>query len=454
MSFLVSLVSFALALGILITVHEFGHFWVARRCGVKVLRFSVGFGNPLLRLGQDRDGTEYVIAAFPLGGYVKMLDEREGPVPPEEAHRAFNRQSVGKRIAIVAAGPLFNFFLAIVLYWLIFVIGVPGLKAVVDSVQPNSPAASAGLAPGDHIVAVGGRETPTAESVRMALLEHVIQGRSAQLTVERGGVRLELTLDPGTVDLDRIHKDGVFTLLGLNLARPSIPPVVDQVVSGSPAEAAGLQPGDRIVAVDGEPIDDWITFARYVRERPGQRVRLTVERGGERVELTVIPEAVSSGDGEVGRIGAAVEPPPALDPAWMAEEHYGPLAAVGQALHKTWSMSVLTLEMLWKMVVGQASLENISGPISIAQYAGQSAQIGLVPFLSFLAVISISLGVLNLLPIPVLDGGHLLYFFIEVLRGQPLSEEAQLTGQKIGMALLLALMMLAFYNDLARLFGG
>jgi len=282
----------------------------------------------------------------------------------------------------------------------------------------------------------------------------VIQGKPAQLTVERGGVRLELALDPGAVDLDRIHKDGVFTLLGLSLARPKIPPVVDQVVSGSPAEAAGLQPGDRIVAVDGEPIDDWIAFARYVRERPGQRVRLTVERGGEHVELTVIPEAVSSGDGKVGRIGAAVEPPPALDPAWTAEEHYGPLAAVGRALHKTWSMSVLTLEMLWKMVVGQASLENISGPISIAQYAGQSAQIGLVPFLSFLAVISISLGVLNLLPIPVLDGGHLLYFFIEALRGRPLSEEAQLTGQKIGMALLLALMMLAFYNDLARLFGG
>ncbi len=452
MNVLISFVAFVVALGVLITVHEFGHFWVARRVGVKVLRFSIGFGRPLLRLGVDRDGTEYVLAAFPLGGYVKMLDEREGPVAPEERHRAFNRQSVGARIAIVAAGPIFNFILAFVLYWLVFVIGVPGLKAVVEEVHEGTPAAMAGLAPGDRIVAVDGTPTPTAEAVRMALLEHLMDGQPARLTVERGGARLELTLNPGQVPLDEVQH-GVFRLLGLELARPRIPPVIDQVVAGGPADAAGLQPGDRIVAVAGEPVDDWVRFAQIVRRHPGEPLPLVVERDGRRLELTVVPETVQSGTERVGRIGAAVAPPPAVDPSWLAEERYGPLAALWRAADKTWTMSALTLEMLWKMLIGQASVENISGPLSIAQYAGQTAQIGLVPFLTFLAVISISLGVLNLLPIPVLDGGHLLYFFIELVRGRPLSEEAQILGQKIGMALLLALMFLAFYNDLARLFG-
>jgi len=453
MSVLISLVSFVVALGILITVHEFGHFWVARRVGVKVLRFSIGFGQPLWRLGSDRDGTEYVIAAFPLGGYVKMLDEREGPVPPEEVHRAFNRQSVGKRIAIVVAGPLFNFILAFLLYWAIFVIGMPGLKAVVEEIYPQTPAAQAGLQPGDHIVAVDGRDTPTAEAVRMALLEALVDNRPASLTVERGGVRTTIVLDPGEVDLKQL-KNGVFRQVGIELARPRIPPVIGQVVTGGPAAQAGLQPGDQVVAVDGVPVDDWVAFARLVRQHPGEPIRVTVERDGRTLTFTVVPEAVAAGGERVGRIGAAVEPPPALDRAWLAEERYGPLAAVARALEKTWTMSTLTLDMLWKMLVGQASLDNISGPLSIAQFAGQSAQIGLVPFLTFLAVISISLGVLNLLPIPVLDGGHLLYFLIEAVRGRPLSEEAQILGQKIGMALLLALMALAFYNDFSRLFGG
>ncbi len=452
-NFAYALVSFIVALGLLIAIHEFGHYWVARKLGVKVLRFSIGFGRPLWQRRRGPDQTEYVIAMIPLGGYVKMLDEREEPVPPEELHRAFNRQPLGSRFAIVAAGPVFNFLFAILAYWLIFVLGVPGIKPLVGEVQPDSPFAQAGVRAGDQILAVDGEATPTLEAARMALIEAALNQRRVSLEVaaETGEKRrLEL-------DLSEIHADSIgrqfLQELGFSPLRPQIPAVIDELQPGGAAEQAGLQPGDRVLSVDGEPVSDWMDWAAKVRARPGRPMELEVERNGARLQITVTPARVETRAGPIGRVGASPRIPRQALEALRATQQYSPLAALPAAMGKTWDMSVLTLQMLWKMLVGQASLENISGPLSIASYAGQSAQIGLVPFLSFLAIVSISLGVLNLLPIPVLDGGHLMYYVVEFFKGSPVSEQTQLLGQKIGIILLAGLMLLAFYNDIHRLFG-
>ena len=448
-----SILSFVIALGILIAFHEFGHFWVARRLGVKVLRFSIGFGKPLWSTKRGPDQTEYSLSALPLGGYVKMLDEREGEVAQEELHRAFNRQPLGTRFAIVAAGPVFNFLLAAALYWAIFVAGIPGLKAIVGDVAPDSRAAQAGLQTGDHIVAVNGKDTKTLEAFRLALLNGVLDAEHLRLRVEGGdGSLREVDLDLTGIDADEVQ-NGVLQQVGLSPQRPKIDPIIGRLESGGAAADVGLQVGDRIVALNGEAVDDWMTLAKRVREHPGESISLTVMRDGERRQFQLTPARVKTEAGEIGRIGAAPQVPENLPERYLAEEKYSVFGAVPAALGKTWDMSKLTLEMLWKMLVGQASLENISGPISIAQFAGQSAQVGLVPFLSFLAIVSISLGVLNLLPVPVLDGGHLMYYVIEFVKGSPLSEQAQMAGQKVGLALLLSLMLLAFYNDISRLLG-
>lgn len=453
MGVLYSLVSFLVALGILITAHEFGHFWMARRMGVKVLRFSIGFGKPLWTTRRGADQTEYVVAALPLGGYVKMLDEREAEVAAEERHRAFNRQGVAKRIAIVCAGPLFNFLLAIGLYWLIFVVGLPGIKPIVNEVKPDSIMAQAGMRPGDVIYAVGERDTPTLETLRLALLEAMMDRADVTLTVGAPDEQMRtITADLSRVDMDKID-NAVLQYLGFKPAQPVIPPIVRRVDAGGAAERAGLAPGDRVVEVDGETVDDWITLVLYIQRHPGVEVVLSVERQGARYQINVVPAPVKAGKDMIGRIGAEPEIPSDIPEDLKAKQQYGVLAAIPAALTKTWDMSVLTLQMLWKMLVGEASLENLSGPISIAQIAGQTAKVGLLPFLSFLAIVSISLGVLNLLPIPVLDGGHLMYYLAEMIKGSPISEQAQLVGQKIGLALLLALMVLAFYNDIVRLFG-
>jgi regulator of sigma E protease len=450
--FFFSLLSFIVAIGLLVTVHEYGHFWVARRLGVKVLRFSIGFGKPLWMRRFGRDATELVVAAIPLGGYVKMLDEREGEVATEELERAFNRKPVSTRIAVVVAGPAANFLFAIIAYWAMFVSGVTGLKPVVGDVLPASYAAAAGIRAGDEIRFIENQPTPTWEATIMALLNANLKGKEiVNLRVlDSAGNERYLQAYFETPDA-LLKKGGVLDNFGLSAWRP--PAVIERLVEGGAGERAGMLPGDEVVYADNSPIRNWEQWVEYVRERPGERIAMQLLRNGERVELSVTPDRASENGNSIGRIGAYVQLPSEEERATMrVVVRYGLLEAVPEALNKTWEVTTLTLRTLWKMVSGRASVENLSGPISIARYAGQSAAIGLATFLGFLGIVSVSLGVLNLLPVPILDGGHLLFYLLEMVKGSPISETAQLVGQKIGITLLLALMSLAFYNDLVRLF--
>jgi len=452
MSILSSVLWFVVAVGVLVTVHEFGHFWVARRVGVKVLRFSVGFGRPLWMRRAGRDQTEYVIATIPLGGYVKMLDEAEGEVAEHELGRAFNRQPLWKRFAVVFAGPLFNFLFAIAAYWLTFVIGIGGLKPVIGSVEASGRAAEAGLVAGQEILRVDGRRTHTWQGVVEAVIGATLDDEGLRMEVAAPGeAPRSIRLDLGGAGVDELGRGQFFDALGITPDRPVIAPVIGRVEAGSPAAEGGLEEGDRVLEVDGKPVETWATFVELVRSKPEQSISIAVERDGARRTLTVHPAAVPGEDGEIGRIGAG--PMAASYEEYYATERYGPLTALTRGVAKTWRMTVLTLKMLWKMLVGEVSMKHLSGPISIAQYAGFSAEIGVTRFLDFLAIVSISLGILNLLPIPILDGGHLMYYFVELVRGRPVSEEAQFVGQRLGIAMLIGLMGLAFYNDLARLFG-
>lgn len=438
-------------LGLLITFHEFGHFWVARRCGVKVLRFSVGFGKPLWSRF-DRQGTEYAIAAIPLGGYVKMLDEREGPVAPEERDQAFNRKSVWARIAIVAAGPIANLLLALVAYWALFVYGSTTVAPVIGEVTPGSLAAQGGLRSGQEIVSVEGRETPSWNEVNLQLIAAIGANGDLDVTTRdpAGGASRTHTV-PVQQWLVRQDPPQPMSSLGITPWRPEVPAVLGRVLEDSPASRAGLQAEDRILSVDGSPVADWVAFVDVVRGHPGAELSLTVERDGVTRDVTLMPEARQAEDGEnIGYVGAASRPVEWPE-SYRREIRYGPVAAVGQALSKTGEMTWLTVDSIRKMIVGWISPSNLSGPITIARIAGDSARSGVETFIGFLAYLSISLGVLNLLPIPVLDGGHLVYYLIELVRGKPVSETAQAVGLRVGVALVGCLMVMAFYFDLMRL---
>ena len=454
MSFIQTLVAFVVALGVLIVVHEYGHYLVARLCGVKVLRFSVGFGRPLALWRRGADRTEWVIAAVPFGGYVKMLDEREGPVAPEEAHRAFNRQSVWRRFVIVVAGPLFNFLFAILVYAGLFMYGLPEARPVLGEPPAASVAATAGLKVGDTVRAVDGEPITTWQELRWRVLQAALQRQTLRLEIvnERGHLG-ETTLDLRGYPADEVEADAL-DRVGLRLYRPPLEPVVGQIVAGGPAERAGLAAGDRIVRADDKPVDSWDALVAAIRARPGKPLSLLIERNGTAKLLEVTPDSVASGDTRIGRIGAAPFIPPAHAEKMLIRVQHGPLTSLGKAAAKTWDISVFSLKMLGKMLMGEVSWRHLSGPVTIADFAGQSAQMGWISYLTFLALISISLGVLNLLPIPLLDGGHLMYYAIEIIKGRPVSERAMELGQRVGLALLLVMMAFAFYNDLNRLLTG
>jgi len=445
-----SIIFFIVAIGILVTVHEFGHFWVARRLGVKVLKFSVGFGKPLL-MHKAADGTEYVLAVIPLGGYVRMLGEQGDEVGKANRHLAFNHKPLSVRALIVFAGPLLNFIFAIVAYWLMYTVGMPGQIAMIGEVIEDSIAANAGMRASEQIIRVNDVEVASWTMVNNALLEAAIADTHLDIYTQThtGSLhhyRLSLTDRAGLID-DR----GVVTNLGLR--RWSPPVWIGEVTRGGPAHRAGFRRGDLIVSADGESIQNWSQWVHHISERPGESVHVVVERYSEQLELMVIPERIRVEGRDIGRIGVRGHIPEEVRQRHYVETSYNPFRAVAEAMAKTWDLSVLMIRMIGRMIIGEASYKNISGPITIAHYAGLTAELGWLEYMRFLALISISLGVLNMLPIPMLDGGHLLYYIIEFVRGKPLSDSAMATGQQIGLILLLFIMGLAFYNDFSRLFG-
>ncbi len=444
-----SLFFFIIALSLLVVIHEYGHFWVARRCGVKVLRFSVGFGKALWsRIG--RDGTEYVLAAIPLGGYVKMLDEREAEVPVELQAHAFNRQSLGARTAIVLAGPVANLLFAILAYWLFFTMGLPGVKPVIGEVSPNSAASYAHLQVADNILAVNGGQTPTWVSVGKALRHIADKGGDAILHLDGGEQRILAVPESGL----EVSPRQLFSQLGFMPRQLDLIPVIGELSKEGAAKRDGLQTGDIILAADGVEIESWQQWVGLIRAKPEQTSMIRVLRGGEEREISLTPARVTVEGIEIGQIGAGVDSRRTPIPeAWQAKWQYGPVAAIKQAVFETWDFSSKTLLGIVGMLRGKISSDNVGGPIAIAQFVGASAAQGFVTFLASLAMISISLGVLNLLPIPMLDGGHLAFYSVEWIRGKPLSDKVQFAAQKVGLFILLMVMFLAFSNDFSRVVG-
>jgi len=449
-----TLAAFLFTLALLIIVHEYGHYLAARWCGVKVLCFSIGFGKPLWTRRIGRDQTEFVLAAFPLGGFVRMLDEREAPVAQHELSRAFNCQPVAKRMAIVVAGPLFNLLLAVLLYWILFMSGMSGMKPMLGDTPAGTAAERASLKSGELIRRVDGVAVATWQDVRWALLKEMLRANSAEVETISGSNEIHLhRLDLTGLVGDDIEGD-ILDKLGLTVFRPPMPARVGEVVAGSVAEKAGLQAGDEIVAVDGVTVAQWEDFVGMVQQHPGKRITLQLRRGGVQQELALTPEAASEGGRKIGRIGAAYRLEQAEIDKLVVDVRYPPMQALLHATGKTWESSIFSLRMLGSMITGAVSWKGVSGPVTIASYAGQSAHVGWKAFVAFLAVVSISLGVLNLLPVPVLDGGHLMYYVVEVLKGSPVSDRAMEIGQKIGFMLLGLLMACALYNDLNRIITG
>lgn len=448
------LLAFVVALGLLVVVHEFGHYIVARMCGVKVLRFAVGFGKVLWSRRYGADQTEWAICSIPLGGYVKMLDEREGPVPPADLPRAFTQQSLGKRSLIVLAGPVANLILAILLYWGLFMHGVEELRPVLGTPAVDSAAARANVERGDLVTAVNGREIASWEELRWEILRDIADGRETQLQI-RGldGADALLLLATHELDIDSLDRDPIH-LLGLSIEPPRLPAIVGRVMPDTPAERAGLRVGDVVSAIDSRPISLWSEVAQIARQSPGKTLQLSIKRDGALLDIDLVPALVEENGRSFGRIGFSPQEDPALREAMFSTVSYAPGIAIAKAVTQTWETSVFTLRMIGRMLVGDLSLKNLSGPVTIADYAGQSIQLGIAYYIKFLALISISIGVLNLLPIPVLDGGHLMYYLAEFMRGKPLPESVFAFGQRIGLALLLLMMSVALFNDLNRQFFG
>lgn len=451
LSLLDYILPFLLALGILIVVHEFGHYLVARLCGVKVLRFSVGFGKTLFvrRIGPDQ--TEWALSVFPLGGYVKMLDEREAPVDVKEQHRAFNRQSVWRRIAIVAAGPLANFLLAIVLYWGLYTGGVEELRPRIGAPEAASQAEQAGFKDGELIRSVDGRAVETWQEFRWQLINEAFERRS--ITVETINDSKEIAfrkLDLAGTVVDQGERD-IASQLGLRLHRPNLPAVLGNLSADGPAQAAGLRSGDQVLRIGDKAISGWSELVQAVRDGAGQALEIEVLRDGTSRIFSVVPTVVEESGRKIGRIGVGVADAEGRRERMFVTVRYGVLDSLSKGVRQTWDTSAMSLSVMGRMIVGEVSVKNLSGPVTIADFAGQSAKMGFSHYIKFLALISISLGVLNLLPVPVLDGGHLLYYVIEIIKGGPVSERVMEIGQQIGMALLAALMAFAFYNDINRL---
>jgi regulator of sigma E protease len=452
MKILFFLAAFLVAIGILVAVHEFGHYWVAKKLGFKVLRFSIGFGKPLvMRVGKDPDRTEYCLAAIPLGGYVKLLDEREGEVNPAELHRSFTRRPVLHRIAVLLAGPAMNLLFASILYAILAMVGTEIVKPVVGQVRLDSPAAVAGLQRGDQIVRVGDRSVEDTEELQIALIRQFSDDGVIPLRVRRDGGERSLTLRVAEDRRALTEPGKLMPGLGFDLATWNANTLVHEAPNDSAGARAGLRAGDHLLAVDGQPVANREEFISMVSAAPGRDISIEVERGGQRLRIVApVPRVVEQGRA-IGRLGITLEEGPRAWPPGLVETHRaGPIEAVVGGVAKTWEMSTLTVQMLWRIVTGQVSAKNISGPISIAEFAGISAYLGVTAFLAFLAIISVSLGVLNLMPVPLLDGGQVVYQVVEAVKGTPLSDRAQLFGQQVGIALLVVLMSLAFYNDISR----
>jgi regulator of sigma E protease len=452
MKILIFVASFLVAIGILVAVHEFGHYWVAKKLGFKVLRFSIGFGKPLvMRVGRDADRTEYCLAAIPLGGYVKLLDEREGDVAPEELHRSFTRRPVMQRIAVLLAGPAMNLIFASLIYAVLAMVGSQVIKPLVGQVRQDSPAALAGLRRGDEIVRVGDRDVDDVESLQIALIRQVADDGAVPLHVRRNGSELSVTLPVAAERRELTEPGRLLPGLGFDVATWSADTLIQDVPADSAGAKAGLQAGDRVLGVDGQPVVNMSDFQAMIMAAPGRDVSIEVQRDGRHFNKVATVARTMDQGRPIGRLGITLrEGPRTWPPGVLQTRRSGPIDALGVGVEKTWDMSSLTVEMLWRMLTGQVSAKNISGPISIAEFAGISAALGLTAFLGFLAIISVSLGVLNLMPVPLLDGGQVVYQLVEAVKGSPLSERAQNFGQQVGIALLVVLMSLAFYNDISR----
>ncbi|OIR17433.1 regulator of sigma-E protease RseP [mine drainage metagenome] len=449
-----TLLAFVVAIAILVVFHELGHYAVARLCDVKVLKFSIGFGKSVYSRRFGRGETEWVISAIPLGGYVKMLDEREEEVAEHELPRAFNRKPVWQRMAIVVAGPVANLLLAVALYFVLLVHGIPGIKPLLGEIAANSPAAAAGLQSKQTIVSINGQPTPSWQEIRWILLDLVLRQQPANFELQNSrGDRVFRVMEVNSLTASDLDGD-FMQKLGLQPFQPPVYPIIGKLVEGGEAQRAGLQVNDRVLRADGQNISLWDDWVNLVRSHPGTPVEVEIERAGAILKLSLTPAVIDEGGKKIGRIGAAAMIDKPAFEAMLTRVRYPLAAAFPEALRRTWETAVVSLKMMGKMVLGEVSLKNLSGPITIADYAGQSAQMGIGAYIGFLALISISLGVLNLMPIPLLDGGHLLYYSVELLKGSPVSEGMWEAGQRVGIALLVTMMAFALYNDISRLILG